>query len=118
MGFDQIANLDIDQTGFGHTLALISGRYKMVILYYLVEFEVVRYNELKRAVKKISHKMLSQTLKELQSDGLIHREEYQQVPPKVEYSLTEMGKSLMPIINSMCYWGDDHLKAQPAKNLV
>lgn len=110
MGFETIADLKIDDTGFGHTLSLINGKYKMVILYYLVEFKVVRYNELKRAIKKISHKTLSNTLKELEADGLVHREEYPQIPPKVEYSLTECGKSLMPIIDSMCYWGEDHMK--------
>ncbi len=110
MDFKDIADLDIEQTGFGHTLALINGRYKLVILYYLVEFKVVRYNELKRAIKTISHKMLSQTLKELRADGLVHREEYRQIPPKVEYSLTETGKSLVPVIDSMCYWGEAHLK--------
>lgn len=110
MGFERIADLDIEKTGFGHTLSLISGRYKMVILYYLVEFKIVRYSELKRAVKKISHKTLSATLKELEADGLVHREEYHQIPPKVEYSLTEIGQSLMPIIDSMCYWGEGHMR--------
>lgn len=110
MGFECIADVDIDDTGFGHTLSLINGKYKMVILYYLVEFKVVRYNELKRAVKKISHKALSTTLKELEADGLVHREEYHQIPPKVEYSLTEVGQSLMPVIDSMCDWGENHMK--------
>ncbi len=114
MGFERVADLNVEKTGFGHTLSLISGRYKLTILYYLVEFKIVRYSELKRAVKNISHKMLSATLKELEADGLVHREEYPQIPPKVEYSLTEVGKSLMPIIDSMCYWGESHM----AKNEV
>lgn len=93
-------------TGFSYTLSLISGKYKMTILYTLMEFEVVRYNELQRYIKGISFKTLSLSLKELERDGLIIRKEYPQIPPKVEYSLSERGKSLMPILDGMCDWGD------------
>jgi DNA-binding HxlR family transcriptional regulator len=65
----------------------------------------MRYNELKRALGTISHKTLSSTLKELEVDGLIIRNEYPQIPPKVEYSLSERGKSLIPILDAMCAWG-------------
>ena len=74
----------------------------------LMEFEVVRYNELKRYIGTISHKTLSLSLKELERDGLIHREEYPQIPPKVEYSLTETGQSLMKILDQLCIWGEQH----------
>ena len=87
-----IEKANFEDTGFSYTLSLISGKYKMVILYCLMEFEVVRYNELKRYIGTISHKTLSLSLKELERDGLIHREEYPQIPPKVEYSLTETGQ--------------------------
>jgi DNA-binding HxlR family transcriptional regulator len=103
-----IANENLDETGFSYTLSLINGKYKMTILYTLMEFGVVRFNEMQRYIGGISYKTLSSTLKELQRDQLVHREEYPQVPPKVEYSLTERGKSLMPILDQMCEWGDTH----------
>ena len=78
----------------------------MVILYCLMEFEVVRFNELRRYLKNVSDKTLSNNLKELEKDRLIIRKEYPQIPPKVEYSLTERGKSLIPILDGMCEWGD------------
>lgn len=80
----------------------------MTILYTLMEFTVVRFNELKRYIKGISYKTLSLSLKELERDGLIVREEYPQIPPKVEYSLSERGKKLMPILDMMCAWGDEN----------
>ena len=97
---DFIANANFEDTGFSYTLSLINGKYKMVILYCLMEFKVVRYNELKRYIKSISHKTLSNSLKELEKDQLIIRKEYPQIPPKVEYSLSEKGQSLMEIANS------------------
>ena len=100
-----IASENLSDTGFSYTLSLISGKYKMTILYTLTEFSVVRYNELRRYIKGISYKSLSLSLKELESDGLIIRKEYPQIPPKVEYSLSERGKSLMPILDAMCDWG-------------
>jgi len=89
-------------------MSLIQGKYKMFILYTLMEFRVVRFNELKKYIGTISYKTLSVTLKELESDNLVHREEYPQIPPKVEYSLTERGKSLIPILDRMCEWGDQN----------
>ena len=81
---DYIENANFEDTGFSYTLSLISGKYKMVILYCLMEYQPVRFNELKRYLKKISDKTLSQNLKELENDDLIHREVYPQIPPKVE----------------------------------
>ena len=92
-------------TGFSYTLSLINGKYKMTILYTLMEFGVVRFNEMKRYIGEISYKTLSVTLKELEADQLICRKEYPQIPPKVEYGLTERGKSLIPILDGMCEWG-------------
>ena len=78
----------------------------MVILYCLMEYETVRFNELKRYLKRISDKTLSTNLKELESDGLIVRAEYPQIPPKVEYSLSDRGKSLMAVLDQLCAWGE------------
>lgn len=103
-----IKNANFEDTGFSYTLSLINGKYKMIILYCLMEFNIVRYNELKRYIKIISHKTLSSSLKELEKDGLIIRKEYPQIPPKVEYSLSEKGKSLMKILDQLCIWGENN----------
>lgn len=103
-----ISTASLSDTGFSYTLSLISGKYKMTILYTLMTFGVVRFNEMKKYIGAISYKTLSATLKELESDGLVHRKEYPQIPPKVEYSLTERGKSLIPILDQMCEWGDQN----------
>ena len=108
MGERCISNERLSTTGFSYTLSLISGKYKMTILYTLMEFGVVRFNEMKKYIGGISYKTLSTTLKELEADQLVPREEYPQIPPKVEYSLTERGKSLIPILDQMCEWGDNH----------
>ena len=75
-----------------------------------MEFEVVRFNEMQKYIGGITYKTLSSTLKQLEASGLINRKEYPQIPPKVEYSLTERGKSLIPILDQMCDWGDKHHK--------
>ena len=106
MSLNCIENCKLEDTGFSYTLSLINGKYKMTILYVLMEFGAVRFNEMKKYIGTISFKTLSVMLKELESDRLIHRKEYPQVPPKVEYSLTERGQSLMPILDIMCEWGE------------
>lgn len=73
-----------------------------------MEFEIVRFNELKRYLKNITDKTLSRNLKELENDRLIIRKEYPQIPPKVEYSLSEKGKSLMKVLDQLCVWGEEH----------
>lgn len=103
-----IENANFEDTGFSYTLSLISGKHKMVILYCLMEFEVVRFNELRRYLKKISDKTLATNLKELENDQLIMRKEYPQIPPKVEYSLSERGKSLMELLDQLCVWGENN----------
>ncbi|MCD7995000.1 MAG: helix-turn-helix transcriptional regulator [Clostridia bacterium] len=107
-----IENANFEDTGFSYTLSLISGKYKMVILYCLMEFEIVRFNELKRYLKNVTDKTLSNYLKELESDGLIIRNEYPQIPPKVEYSLSDRGKSLMDVLDQLCIWGEKN-REQP-----
>lgn len=103
-----IAGVRLEDTGFYHTMSLIQGKYKMFILYALVEAGTMRFNELKRYIPEISFKTLSASLKALETDGLVHREEYPEIPPKVEYSLTAVGASLMPILDQLCEWGEEH----------
>lgn len=110
MAKECIANCKLEDTGFNYTMSLIQGKYKMFILYTLMEFEVVRFNEMQKYIGGITYKTLSSTLKQLEASGLINRKEYPQIPPKVEYSLTERGKSLIPILDQMCDWGDKHHK--------
>ena len=90
-----------------YTLAVVGGKWRWLIIYKLSENGILRYGELKKALPPITHKMLSQELKELEAQKLIHREEYHQIPPKVEYSLTEKGQTLLPILDLMSKWGDE-----------
>ncbi len=105
-----IDNANFEDTGYSYTLSLISGKYKPIILYCLMEYEPVRFNEMQRYLKKISDKTLSQNLKELQADDLIERHVYPQIPPKVEYSLTERGHSLVKVLDQLCEWGIQNRK--------
>lgn len=105
---DYIEKANFDETGFSYTLSLISGKHKMVILYCLMEFGTVRFNQLKRYLKTVSDKTLSTNLKELEADDLIIRQEYPQVPPKVEYCLSDRGKSLMEVLDLLCVWGENN----------
>lgn len=93
-----------------YTMNLIAGKWKLIILWHLSQEKVMRYGEIKKSLDNITHKMLSQQLKELESDGFIHREAYSQIPPKVEYSLTTLGESFLPILESLSKWGQAHLK--------
>ncbi|EGO65744.1 winged helix-turn-helix transcriptional regulator [Acetonema longum] len=95
-----------------YTLSVVGGKWKWIILAILFENGVQRYGEIKKSASAITHKMLSQQLKELEAEQLILREEYHQIPPKVEYSLTEKGKTLIPIIQLMADWGT---KYKPSK---
>ena len=116
------AGMNLGETGFGYTLSIIGGKYKMILLYWLAECgPVLRFNELKRGIGTISFKTLSSTLKELEADGLVIRKEYPQVPPKVEYSLSQRGKSLIPVLDTMCEWGEKNrqkpMNAKQARKL-
>ena len=103
-----IEDSQFEGTGYSYTMSLIQGKHKMVILYCLMEFQPVRFNEMRRYLGKISDKTLSVNLKELEADGLVERREYPQVPPKVEYRLTERGDSLMEVLDQLCTWGEEH----------
>lgn len=96
---------NIQDTPFGYTLSVIGGKWKMVIIYLLAENRPVRFNELKRQIGAITYKTLSSQLKELEADGMVKRKEYPQVPPKVEYSLTDKAETLLPVLEELCEWG-------------
>lgn len=87
------------------TLGVIGGKWKPLILYYLTQ-GTCRYNALKRMLPHVTPQMLTLQLRELEQDGVVHREVYAEVPPKVEYSLTELGRSLEPILLAMLAWGE------------
>lgn len=93
------------------TLELIGGKYKALILWHLAESKL-RFSQLSKVIRGATPKMLTQQLRELESQNLIHREVYPVVPPKVEYSLTETGRSLMPILMAMRDWGTGYLRRQ------
>lgn len=92
-----------------YTLNAIGGKWKLLILYHLMIDKVKRYGELKKSITGITHKMLSFQLKELENFELINRKEYQQIPPKVEYSLSEKGVTLLPILGMMQEWGEKNI---------
>ncbi len=99
-------NTNFEKTGFAYTMSLISRKYKLTILYSLAFYGPFRYNELKRFLDPISYKTLTSNLKDLENSGLIIRKEYQEIPPKVEYFLSSKGKTLMPILDKLCSWGE------------
>lgn len=101
----------MDHTPLAATINLIGGKYKSLILWKLINGKL-RYSELRKAVPCATPKMLTQQLRELESDGLIQRKIYPVVPPKVEYSLTPLGKTLVPVLNTMYVWGDTYLSKQ------
>ncbi|RRJ62332.1 transcriptional regulator [Paenibacillus oralis] len=88
-----------------YTLDVIGGKWKGVLLYHLINGPI-RFNEFRRICPTITQRMLTLQLRELEQDGIVHREVYHQVPPKVEYSLTEFGQTLVPIILKMKEWGE------------
>ncbi|MBD1867271.1 winged helix-turn-helix transcriptional regulator [Cyanobacteria bacterium FACHB-471] len=91
------------------TLKVLGGKWKLLILWHLKDDDR-RYSELKRLIPEITEKMLVQQLRELESDGLVNRTVFSEVPPKVEYSFTEYGRSLEPVLQTLCNWGERHLK--------
>lgn len=110
---ERVIQEDLQKTGFGYTLAKIGGKYKITVLYLLALNETpIRYNQLKRLIGTISFKTLTNTLRELEHDQLIERKEYPQIPPKVEYRLTALGVSLLPVLDAICQWGETQLSSQ------
>ena len=100
-----------DQCPVGATLSLIGGKYKALILWHLSE-NTLRFSQLQKLIPYATPKMLTQQLRELETQNLIHREVYPVIPPRVEYSLTDVGRSLMPVLVAMRDWGAEYLRAQ------
>lgn len=96
--------------GLDATLKIISGKWKPLILYFLLRGPT-RYGELKRAVRDVSDKVLIQQLKELEADGVLRRNDYKEVPPRVDYTLTPLGQSLAQALEPLCTWGTDNMVA-------
>lgn len=97
------------------TLEVIGGKWKVVILYHLTHEGTHRFAELRKKIPGVSERMLTQQLRELEEDGIVHREVYAEVPPKVEYSLTDYGRTLRPITALMCEWGTKHIKRKKSR---
>ena len=91
-------------------LSVVGGRWKSVIIFHLIENDVLRFGELKKSIPKVTQRMLTNQLRELEEDGIVDRKVYPVVPPKVEYRLTEYGKTLKPIMYSMRDWGSIHVE--------
>ncbi len=93
-----------------YALSLIGGKWKLPIIWALSRNGVLRYNELRRKVYGITNMMLSQSLKELERNGLITRSQYMEIPPRVEYALTKAGMNLLPALNQLATWGTEQMK--------
>lgn len=92
--------------GVEEVLKLLEGRWKLIILFHLFDGKVQRYSDLERLIPGISQKMLAQQLRQLEADGIVARKLYPQVPPKVEYRLTEWGQSLCPALDALLKWAE------------
>lgn len=103
-----IKNEHITNCPLNYTLSIVGGKWKWAILWLIYRNEIVRYGWLKDNLQPIAHKTLSLQLKEMEEDKLINRKQYNQVPPKVEYSLTEKGKALIPALVLMSKWGKEY----------
>lgn len=99
--------------GVVNTLRIVEGRWKLVILFHLFGGKVMRFSELERAIPAISQKMLTQQLRQLESDGVVFRKVYPVVPPRVEYRLTEWGQALCPALDALLKWADQREALQP-----
>ncbi len=95
--------------GLDATLRVIAGKWKPLILYFLAQGGTTRYGELRRAVRDVSDKVLIQQLKELEADGLVKRTDHKEVPPRVDYSLSPLGRSLAEALVPLCSWGTEHM---------
>lgn len=102
-------NDKIEKCAVETAIDALAGKWKILILWYLKD-EKKRFNELQKLLPRVTQKMLVQKLRELEQDGIVHREVYPVVPPKVEYSLTSYGQSLRPLLKSLYIWGDTHKK--------
>lgn len=97
------------QCSIGFAMTVIGGKWRAIVLWHILKKQLVRYGQLKKSIPNISHKILSGELKNLENDGLIERKAYATIPPKVEYILTERGKSLEGILTQICAWGKEYM---------
>ncbi|MHA6625994.1 winged helix-turn-helix transcriptional regulator [Pseudonocardia sichuanensis] len=104
--------------GIDAAMDVVSGKWKSLILWELHNFGARRFAQLKRGLPGVSEKMLTQQLREMEADGLVHREVYREVPPKVEYSLTEHGLSLNDALAPLSAWGTDRIRRIGAEKVV
>lgn len=95
----------------GPAMDVIAGRWKAEIAWNLCDGTVRRFNELRRLIGKVTPKMLAQQLREMERDGIISRTQYNEIPPRVEYQITELGETLGPLFSALAQWGDDHSSA-------
>ncbi len=95
----------LDDCPLTHALNLIGGKWRLPIIWALSKNGILRYNELKRGISGITNMMLTETLKELEQKGIVYRQQFMEVPPRVEYSLTEAGMELIPALKSLAAWG-------------
>ena len=91
------------------TLSMLSGKWRTHVIYALCRQPVCRFGELKKAVPKITNTMLTATLRDLEALGIVHREQFNEIPPHVEYSLTEKGRALLPVFTELAKWGETYL---------
>lgn len=98
-------------------LRRIRGKHRGRILWYLSNYEILRFGELRKYTRDITTKMLTQTLRELESDGLVNRKAYHEIPPKVEYSLTESSKELILFIKNLRAWGESEMEKEKIPNM-
>lgn len=97
-------------------MAVMGGKWKGLVLWHL-RLKTLRFTQLQRRLRTVTQKMLTQQLRELEANGLIHRQIYAEVPPRVEYSLTDEGRKVVPILELMCQWGQEYLQKTEGVNL-
>lgn len=96
---------NFDNCPITHALNLIGGKWRLPIIWALSRNGTMRYNELKKNISGITNMMLTQSLKELEADGIVNRKQFMEIPPRVEYSLTESGTELIPVLQALARWG-------------
>lgn len=107
---DKVLHTEVsDSCPMRRTLELISGKWRTHIIYELCKKNSCRFGELKKAMPRITNTMLTHTLRDLEELGIVHREQFNEIPPHVEYSLTPKGKALLPVFTELAKWGENHL---------
>jgi DNA-binding HxlR family transcriptional regulator len=109
----RISSKDLTECPVTATMELIGGKWKLLVL-HLINNDINRFGKMTMMLKGVSKQMLTTQLRELENDGLIERKIYAEIPPRVEYFLSEKGKSMLPVINAMRVWGEEHVIKQRA----